>query len=100
MSNTIHRNFTQVADAESARNALLAGGFPASSVTLNQHRAPPSDVATSTVENIVDALTPGGAAAAAKARERSGALLSVDIDDDDQRSQADAIMGKFGASEA
>lgn len=100
MSSTIHRNFPTVADAQGARQALLAAGFPASGIALNEHKAPPSDVATSTVENIVDALTPGGAAAAAKARQRGGALLSIDIDDDDQRAQADAVVGSYGASAA
>lgn len=100
MAHTIHRNFKQLADAESARNALLAGGFKAASVKLNPHTPLSPDVATGTVGNIMDALTPGGADAAAQARLRAGALLSVDTDDDEQRQQADAIMNGYGGSEA
>lgn len=100
MTRTIHRNFAQLADAESARSALLAGGFPQASVKLSKHAALAPNVATSTVGNLLDALTPGGPAAAAAARQRSGAMLTVDVYDDDERAQADAIMGHYGASEA
>jgi len=100
MTRTIHRNFEQVTDAEQARTALLSNGFPQSSVKLTRHHPLPSDVATSMVGNLLDALTPGGPAAAAAARQRSGAMLTVDIYDDDDREKADSIMGGFGASEA
>jgi hypothetical protein len=100
MSRTIHRNFEQVTDAESARSALLSSGFPPSSVKLTKHTALPSDVATSTVGNLLDALTPGGPAAAAKARARSGAMLTVDVYDDEESEKADSIMGGFGSSAA
>jgi hypothetical protein len=100
MSRTIHRNFPQQTDAESARSALLSGGFPLSSVKLTKHAELPPSVATSTVGNLLDALTPGGAAAAAAARHRAGAMLSVDVYDDEERDKADAIMGGYGASEA
>jgi hypothetical protein len=100
MSRTIHRNFPQHTDAESARSALLSGGFPQSSVKLTRHAELPPSVATSTVGNLLDALTPGGPAAAAAARHRAGAMLSVDVYDDEEREKADAIMGGFGASEA
>ncbi|MGV7210452.1 hypothetical protein ACLB1G_21670 [Oxalobacteraceae bacterium A2-2] len=102
MAHTIHRNFKQTSDAESARNALLADGFPAASVTVNPHSRPGTDAATQAVSNVMDALTPGGPAAAAATRERlaAGALLSVDVDDDEQREQADAILRRFGAVDA
>jgi len=100
MSRTIHRNFPQQTDAESARSALLSGGFPLASVKLTKHAELPPSVATSTVGNLLDALTPGGPAAAAAARHRGGAMLSVDVYDDEERDKADAIMGGFGASEA
>jgi len=100
MTRTIHRNFPQVADAESARSALLSSGFPPSSVKLTRHTALPPNVATSTVGNLLDALTPGGPAAAAAARQRSGAMLTVDLYDDDDGDKADSIMGGFGASAA
>jgi hypothetical protein len=100
MSRTIHRNFPQLSDAESARSALLSSGFPQSSVKLTRHTTPAPDVATSTVGNLLDALTPGGPAAAAAARQRSGAMLSIDIYDDEERDKADTIMGGYGASEA
>ncbi|WP_432382573.1 hypothetical protein [Duganella sp. P38] len=100
MSRTIHRNFPQPSDAESARSALLSGGFALASVKLTRHAELPPSVATSTVGNLLDALTPGGPAAAAAARHRAGAMLSVDVYDDDERERADAIMGGFGATEA
>ncbi|MYM75566.1 hypothetical protein GTP55_22630 [Duganella sp. FT109W] len=102
MTRTIHRNFPQLADAEGARSALLADGFPQSTVKLTTHTALPSDVATSTVGNLLDALTPGGPAAAAAARHRAGAaaMLSVDVYDDDEQDKADRIMGGYGASAA
>lgn len=100
MTRTIHRNFEQVTDAESARSALLAQGFPPSTVKLTKHTPLPPTVASSTVGNILDALTPGGPAAAAHARERSGAMLSVDIYDEDEGGKADSIMSGFGARQA
>ncbi|NVM78817.1 hypothetical protein FHW83_004647 [Duganella sp. SG902] len=100
MTRSIHRNFEQVTDAESARSALLSNGFPLSSVKLTKHTSLPPNVATSTVGNLLDALTPGGPAAAAAARQRSGAMLTVDIYDDDERDKADSIMGGYGAREA
>jgi hypothetical protein len=100
MSRTIHRNFEQLTDAESARSALLSSGFPQSSVKLTKHTTLPPNVATSTVGNLLDSLTPGGAAAAAAARQRSGAMLTVDIYDEDERDKADSIMGGYGARDA
>lgn len=100
MTTTIYRNFEQVADAEGARSALLAGGFRPASIKLNPHTPPKPTVATGTVSNIFDALTPGGPEAAARARHRSGAMLSIDIDDNEQGEQADAIMQGFGAHPA
>jgi hypothetical protein len=100
MTRSIHRNFDQVTDAEAARTALLTKGFPPSTVKLTRHTALPPSVASSTVGNILDALTPGGPAAAAHARERSGAMLTVDIYDEDEGENADAIMRGFGARPA
>ena len=100
MTRTIHRNFDQVTDAESARSALLAKGFPPASVKLTKHTPLPPDLATSTVGNILDSLTPGGPAAAAQARARAGAMLTVDIYDEDEGANADAIMSGFGARSA
>ncbi len=96
---TIHRNFNQITDAESARSALLADGFRLNSVKLNTHHGSMQSAATATVTNVFDMLVPGGAEAAAKARKRAGAMLTVDIDDDDQEAQANAIMQRFGATE-
>ncbi|NRR30945.1 hypothetical protein HSX11_12220 [Oxalobacteraceae bacterium] len=96
MSDTIHRNFKQLADAQSAREALLASGFKPASVTLNSHdTALAGDVTTSTVEGVLDAMTPG--AKPDKARLREGALLTVDTDDEEQRRHADAILQRFNA---
>ena len=65
MTRTLHRNFTEVTDAESARTALLAKGFPPASVTLTRHKPLPQNGATSTVSHLLDNLTPGGPDAAA-----------------------------------
>jgi hypothetical protein len=100
MTRTIHRNFPQISDAESARSALLASGFPQSSVQLTKHAALAPNVATDTVGNLLDSLTPGGPAAAAAARHRAGAMLSVDVYDDDDHDKADSIMGGYGATDA
>ncbi|KQN78931.1 MULTISPECIES: hypothetical protein [Duganella] len=100
MTRTIHRNFTEVTDAESARTALLSKGFPPASVTLTRHKPLPQNGATSTVSHLLDNLTPGGPDAAEHARERSGAMLTIDIYDDDQVEQADAILSSFGARAA
>jgi hypothetical protein len=100
MTRTIHRNFDQVTDAESARSALLSSGFPSASVKLTKHVALPGNVATNTVSNLLDALTPGGPAAAQHARQHGGAMLTVDVYDEDESEKADSIMGGFGASPA
>ena len=100
MTRTIHRNFTEVTDAESARSALLAQGFPPSSVTLTRHTPLPQSGATSTVSHLLDNLTPGGPDAAVHARERSGAMLTIDLYDDDQIEQADTIVTRFGGRSA
>lgn len=100
MTRTIHRNFTEVTDAESARTALLSKGFPPASVTLTRHKPLPQNGATSTVSHLLDNLTPGGPDAAEHARERSGAMLTIDIYEDEQLEQADAIIASFGARAA
>jgi len=101
MSSTIHRNFPQVGDAKNARQALLASGFQPAHVVFHDHTLPsPFSAATATVTNMFDALVPGGAEAAAKARHRAGALLSVDVDDDRELEKAEAIMQRYGAVEA
>lgn len=100
MTRTIHRNFTEVKDAESARTALLAKGFPPASVTLTRHKPLPQNGATSTVSHLLDNLTPGGPDAAEHARERTGAMLTIDIYEDEQQEQADAIIASFGARAA
>jgi hypothetical protein len=100
MTRTIHRNFTEVTDAESARSALLSKGFPPASVTLTRHKPLPQNGATSAVSHLFDNLTPGGPEAAEHARERTGAMLTIDIYDDDQVEQADAVLAGFGARSA
>lgn len=100
MTRTIHRNFTEVTDAERARSALLGQGFSQSSVTLTRHKPLPQNGATSTVSHLLDNLTPGGPEAAEHARERTGAMLTIDLYDDEQAEQADAILAGFGARAA
>jgi hypothetical protein len=38
MAHTIYRNFMKLEDAESARNALLASGFPSPAVKFTPHQ--------------------------------------------------------------
>lgn len=99
MGQTIHRNFKQVGDAESARSALLAAGFSASAVQLNAHTARPGDASTNAVSNVLDSLTPKNTSAATAALHPA-CLLSVDTDDQDQLAQAETIMAGYGATEA
>lgn len=101
MAETIHRNFPRQADAEAARSALLAAGFPAAAISLNSHHVDPATVSSTTkaVSNVIDALTPG-AAVVPSATTGPAALLSVDTDDDEQQARASAIMHGFSASEA
>ena len=99
MSSTIHRNFKQTSDADNARNALIAAGFPAAAVTLNQHKALPGDAATNLVDNVLQGLTSGKTTGTATP-SHPAALLSVDIDDDEQGAKAATIMQGHGATEA
>ncbi|SFU68224.1 hypothetical protein [Pseudoduganella namucuonensis] len=100
MTDTIYRNFMQVSDAEQARNALLADGFPYSSVKLTPHKALEPNTTVSTVQNIMDSLTPDSVDGTDDPRPRPVALVAVDVLDNDQRRQADAIMRRFNAIEA
>lgn len=100
MPDTIHRNFKQVADAESARAALLQAGFHGSAVQLNLHDARAQDTTTSAVENIMDSLTPDDADDTDHPVARPAALLSVDVDTEQEREQANTIMLRFGGVEA
>lgn len=99
MSDTIYRNFKQVADAESARAALLDAGFHRTAVQLNLHEARPMTTTTTMVQNIMDSLTPDDVDHTDKP-DRPAALLAVDVDNDIQREQANTIMLRFGAVEA
>lgn len=100
MPDTIHRNFKQVADAESARAALLQAGFDGSAVQLNLHDARAQDTTTNAVENIMDSMTPDDADDTDHAAPRPAALLSVDVDTEQEREQANTIMLRFGGVEA
>jgi hypothetical protein len=99
MSDTIYRNFRQVADAEGARAALLAAGFAAPAVQLNLHDAKPLTTTTSAVQHIMDSLTPDDVDRTDQP-DRPAALLAVDIDSDTQLQLATAIMQRFGGQEA
>jgi hypothetical protein len=103
MPDTIHRNFKTVEDAEAARAALLGAGFQGSAVQLNLHDARATDTSTLAVENIMDSLTPDDADDtdhADSAARHPAALLSVDVDTDEQREQATTIMLRHGGAEA
>jgi len=99
MPSTIYRNFRQISDAEDARSALLAEGFAQSAVQLNLHDARPLTTTSSAVQHIMDSLTPDDVDNTDKP-DRPAALLSVDVDDDAQRDQADRVMSRFGGVEA
>lgn len=99
MANTIYRNFKQVADAESARAALLDAGFHGSAVQLNLHDARPITTTAAAVQNIMDSLTPDDVDTTDRP-DRPAALLAVDVDNDVQREQAETIMLRYGGVEA
>jgi hypothetical protein len=100
MPDTIHRNFKTVEDAESARAALLEAGFHGSAVQLNLHSAHDPDTTQQAVENIMDSLTPDDADDTDHPAPRPAALLSVDVDTDEQRERAHTLMLRYGATEA
>jgi hypothetical protein len=100
MADTIYRNFMKLEDAESARSALLAGGFPAPAVKLTPHHAGERSTTVSTVENIMNSLTPDDADGTDEPRPRPVALLAVDVLDMPQREQAESIMQRFNAMDA
>ncbi|WP_338771561.1 hypothetical protein [Massilia sp. METH4] len=100
MPDTIHRNFKTVEDAEAARAALLDAGFSGSAVQLNLHSARASDTATQAVENIMESMTPDDADDTDRPSTHPAALLTVDVDDSQQREQATALMLRYGGTEA
>ncbi|CAN7503238.1 hypothetical protein LJR289_003431 [Pseudoduganella sp. LjRoot289] len=100
MADTIHRNFMSQEDAEAARGALLAAGFPASALNLAPHRSGAQSTTVSAVENIMNSLTPDNADNTDEKRPRPVALLSVDVLDNEQREQAEAILRSHNAIDA
>ena len=100
MPDTIHRNFKTVEDAEAARAALLDAGFHGSAVQLNLHDTLSTDTSTLAVENIMESLTPDDADNTDHPVQRPAALLSVDVDNSEQREQATTLMLRFGGAEA
>ncbi|UGQ47535.1 hypothetical protein [Massilia endophytica] len=100
MSDTIHRNFKQIEDAESARAALLAAGFHGSAVQLNLHETRAGTTTVNAVENIMDSLTPDDADNTDHGAPRHAALLSVDVATEMEREQANTIMLRYGGVEA
>ena len=100
MTDTIHSNFKQIADAESARAALLAEGFHGSAVQLNLHTARAMDTSTNAVDNILDSLTPDDADDTDHPAERPAALLSVDVITEVEREKANTILLRYGGVEA
>jgi hypothetical protein len=92
MAHTVYRNFMRISDAQDAQIALLKAGFPPAAVHLTPHKAPSDDTTVTTVENIMNSLTPDS--------PKPVALLAVDVLDDEQREQADSIMQGFNAIDA
>lgn len=100
MATTVYRNFMSVQEAEAARSALLNAGFPPAAVHLTPHKAPGDDTTVTTVENIMNSLTPDSADNTDEPRPKPVALLAVDVLDDEQREQADGIMQSHNAIDA
>lgn len=100
MADTIYRNFKQIADAEGARAALLAAGFQSSAVQLNTHDPRGQDTTTHAVDNIMNSMTPDDADTTDHGAPRAAAMLTIDVDTDEERERADAVVRGFGASEA
>lgn len=96
MSSTLVKSFDSFADAQMARDALLAGGFSSSSVQL----ALPDDEAGPVAGN----FTVGDASGKERYEEdfrhvahRGHYRLTVDADDEEQAMRASEITGRFGA---
>ena len=100
MADTIHRNFMSQQDADAARSALLAAGFPAGALNLAPHRPLSQSTTVSAVDNIMNSLTPDNADGTDEKRPRPVALLSVDVLDGEQRDQAEAILRSHNAIDA
>lgn len=100
MASTLHRNFMSQEQAEAARSALLAAGFPPAAINLAPHNSRPQDTTVSAVDNIMHSLTPDSADGTDEKRPRPVALVSVDVLDDEQREQADAILQRHNAIDA
>jgi hypothetical protein len=100
MAHTVYRNFMRISDAQDAQVALLKAGFPPAAVHLTPHKAPGDDTTVTTVENIMNSLTPDSADNTDEPRPKPVALLAVDVLDDEQREQADSIMQGFNAIDA
>lgn len=113
MANTVVRVYSSIANAQHARDALLASGFVPSHVHLSSEKdeaGPPQgnfvlaekDTGTNTEGSFLDKLLdreprtdalrvqPG-------AKERGTFLLTVDADDDEQQARASEIMDRFDA---
>lgn len=100
MADTIHRNFMSQEEAEAARGALLAAGFPAAALNLAPHRSRSQSTTVSAIDNIMNSLTPDNADNTDEKRPRPVALLSVDVLDNEQREQAEAILRSHNAIDA
>jgi len=100
MANTIYRNFKQLADAESARTALIDAGFQASAVQLNTHDPRGQDTTTNAVDRIMNSMTPDDADTTDHGEPRAAAMLTIDVDGDEERERADSVVSRFGAVEA
>ena len=100
MSDTIYRNFKQIADAESARAALLQAGFQSSAVQLNTHDPRGQDTTTNAVDRIMNSMTPDDADTTDHGAPRAAAMLTIDVDGDEERGRADSVVSRFGGVEA
>ncbi len=112
MSNTLVRVYDRLANAEAARNALLASGFSSDHVhlTVADDEAGPSegnfvleykDAAQANDRSVFDSLLDRDDINEGLGRQkvawRAGYLLSVDADSDEQLSRAADITKQFGA---
>lgn len=112
MSNTLVRVYDTLANAENARNALLASGFSSDCVHLSstedeagpvegnfalEYKDADNDNDRSALDSLLDRDDPNEGLRRQGVAWRGHYLLTVDAEDDEQFHRASDITGKFGA---
>ncbi|WP_119157053.1 hypothetical protein [Caldimonas tepidiphila] len=101
MSNELVRIYDRLADAEQAREGLLASGFPPASVhlTVTNDEAGPVEGnflvgnGRDTRNRTEDLYDPNFA----KVVQRSSCMLTVDVEDEGLRRRASEILDRYGS---